>query len=76
MEWEWKIRITDLIMIVAIIIGPIVAVRLTECLRHRKDVRDRKVHIFRTLMSTRSAPSILWVWHPLKLYKRRNMPKN
>lgn len=56
MEWEWKIRITDIIMIIVIFAGPIVAVQLTEYLRNKKDSRDRKVHIFRTLMATRSAP--------------------
>ncbi len=55
MEWEWKIRITDIIMMIAIVIGPIIAVQITEYLRHKKDSRDRKVHIFRTLMATRSA---------------------
>ena len=55
MSWDWTIKITDVIMIGAIVIGPIVAVRITENLRHRKDSRERKVHIFRTLMSTRSA---------------------
>ncbi len=43
-------------MIGAVVVGPIIAVRITEALRHRKDSRDRKVHIFRTLMATRSAP--------------------
>lgn len=55
MEWEWKIRITDIIMIVAVFAGPIIAVQITEYLRRVKDSRDRKVHIFRTLMATRSA---------------------
>lgn len=55
MEWEWKIRITDIIMIIVIFAGPIIAVRITEYLRNQKDSRDRKVHIFRTLMATRSA---------------------
>lgn len=55
MEWEWKIRITDIIMTIAVFVGPIVAVQITEYLRKAKDIRDRKVHIFRTLMATRSA---------------------
>jgi hypothetical protein len=55
MAWDLTIRITDVIMIVAIAAGPIIAVQVTEYLRHKKDSRDRKVHIFRTLMSTRSA---------------------
>ena len=55
MEWEWKIRITDIIMTIAVFAGPIVAVQITEYLRRVKDTKDRKVHIFRTLMATRSA---------------------
>lgn len=55
MSWDWTIRVTDIIMIGAIVIGPIIAVRITEKLRHKKDSRDRKVYIFRTLMATRSA---------------------
>lgn len=55
MEWEWKIRITDIIMVFVVIAGPIIAVQLTGYLRQLKDKRDRKVHIFRTLMATRSA---------------------
>jgi hypothetical protein len=55
MAWDWTIRITDIIMIVAVAAGPIIAVQVTEYLRHKKDSRDRRVHIFRTLMATRSA---------------------
>ena len=55
MELEWKIRITDIIIIIAIIAGPILAVQVTEKLRKLKDIRVRKIHIFRSLMSTRSA---------------------
>jgi hypothetical protein len=43
-------------MILAIIVGPIAAVTITECLRKRQDERNRKIFIFRTLMATRSAP--------------------
>lgn len=55
MEWELKIRATDIIMIIAIFAGPIVAVQITEFLRKVNDARGRKVHIFRILMATRSA---------------------
>lgn len=55
MEWEWKIRITDIIIIFAIVLGSIIAVQITEYLRSTKDARNRKVHIFRNLMATRSA---------------------
>lgn len=56
MTWDFTIKITDIIMISAIIIGPLVAVQITEYLRKLKDVRDRKIHIFRSLMTTRSVP--------------------
>jgi len=56
MAWDWTLKITDIIMIVAIFAGPIIAVKITEKMRLNKDSFDRKVHIFRTLMATRSAP--------------------
>ena len=56
MTWDWTIKITDIIMVIAIFAGPIIAVRITEKMRLSKDSRDRKVHIFRNLMATRSAP--------------------
>jgi hypothetical protein len=40
-------------MIVAVFVGPIVAVQLTEYLRNRQEIHKRRVHIFRTLMATR-----------------------
>lgn len=55
MEWEWEIRITDIIMTIAVFAGPIVSVQLAEGLSKLKDKKNRKVHIFRTLMATRSA---------------------
>lgn len=55
MIWDWTIKITDIIMVIAIFVGPIIAVRITEKMRLSKDSRDRKVHIFRNLMATRSA---------------------
>lgn len=42
-------------MIIAVLIGPVVAVQITEYLRRKNDNRNRKVHVFRTLMATRSA---------------------
>jgi len=55
MAWDFSVKVTDVIMIGAVFVGPIVAVQITEYLRKAKDARDRKVHIFRTLMATRSA---------------------
>jgi hypothetical protein len=53
MQYEFTVKITDVIMIAALFLGPIVAVQLTEFLRRREDRQKRRVHIFRTLMATR-----------------------
>lgn len=55
MIFDWTIKITDIIMIFAIIVGPIIAVQITEFIRRHQDQRDRKMYLFRTLMATRSA---------------------
>jgi hypothetical protein len=55
MAWDFSVKVTDVVMIVAVFAGPIVAIQIAEWLRKIKDSRDRKVHIFRTLMATRSA---------------------
>ncbi|MDH5773415.1 MAG: hypothetical protein OEZ57_00695, partial [Nitrospirota bacterium] len=45
--------IADGFMILAVLIGPIVAVQLTRYLDNRKEVRERKLQVFKTLMATR-----------------------
>ena len=51
--------IADFIAIVAILLGPIVAVRLTRYLDDRKEKKERKVKVFKTLMATR-AYTVSW----------------
>ena len=46
--------ISDWVMILAIFLGPIVAVQMTKYLDANKEKRQRKLDIFKTLMSTRS----------------------
>jgi len=46
---------TDAVMIAAVFLGPIVAVRLTRYLDDKKEQRQRKKDIFRALMSTRAS---------------------
>lgn len=46
--------IADGIMIAAVLLGPIVAVRLTRYLDDRKEIRERKLWVFKTLMATRA----------------------
>lgn len=51
--------ISDWLMITAVLIGPIIAVRLTRYLDTKKEVRGRKLQVFKTLMATR-AYTISW----------------
>jgi hypothetical protein len=41
-------------MIVALIGGPIAAVQIAEFLRKKEEFRKRQIHVFRTLMATRT----------------------
>lgn len=47
-------RLSDWIMIFAVLLGPIIAVQLTRYLDNKKEIRQRKVDLFRTLMATRA----------------------
>ncbi len=49
------IKPTDIAIVIATLLGPFLAVYVTEQQRKKAEVRNRKVHIFRTLMATRSA---------------------
>jgi hypothetical protein len=46
----------DWINIVAILLAPLVALRVSAYLQDRKERRQRKLSIFRTLMATRATP--------------------
>lgn len=52
-------QIVDWITIAAIFVGPIVAVQLTRYLDDRREVRDRKLQVFKSLMATR-AYTVSW----------------
>jgi hypothetical protein len=45
--------LTDWLTIIAMILGPLVAVQVTRYLDTRQEIRDRKLQIFKTLMATR-----------------------
>ena len=45
----------DSLMVLVVLAGPIIAVRITRYLDDQKEVRERKVWIFKTLMATRAA---------------------
>lgn len=42
-------------MIAAVLSGPIIAVQLTRYLDNKREIRDRKLWIFKTLMATRAS---------------------
>ena len=50
---------TDWLTILAILLGPIIAVQLTRYLDNKKEERERKLSVFKTLMATR-AYTISW----------------
>ena len=55
MSIDWSIKVTDVAIIFATIVGPILAVWAAEWRQHGKVQADRKEWVFRTLMSTRGA---------------------
>lgn len=54
--FDWTIRITDLLIFVALLAGPIVAVHLADKRQKRQQDRGHKEWVFRTLMMTKSSP--------------------
>ncbi|MEY8688302.1 MAG: DUF6680 family protein [Leptothrix sp. (in: b-proteobacteria)] len=55
MNVDWSMKFSDLAVIFATLIGPILAVWAAEWRQARKAERDRMEWVFRTLMSTRGA---------------------
>ncbi|MGC8774403.1 MAG: DUF6680 family protein [Chlorobaculum sp.] len=54
MAFDWTVKITDSVMIIAVLSGPLIAVQLTRYLDDRKEVRGRKLWVYKTLMATRA----------------------
>ncbi|MFZ5978042.1 MAG: hypothetical protein EO766_16820 [Hydrotalea sp. AMD] len=44
----------DIIMTVAVLVGPIAAIQIQKWLDNRREIRGRKLNIFKTLMTTRA----------------------
>lgn len=55
MTIDWTIKVTDLAVVFAALLSPLIAVQVTEWIRRNQEARNRKLHVFRTLMSTRAA---------------------
>lgn len=48
--------ISDWLVILAIVIAPILAIQIQKIIENRKEIKARKMQIFRTLMATRATP--------------------
>lgn len=54
MSFFEAIKLTDALLIAATALSPVIAVQVTRYLDEQKEVRNRKLHIFKTLMATRA----------------------
>ena len=52
---ETAITISDWLMILAVLAAPLIAVQVQKRLEHMREVRERKLRVFKTLMATRAA---------------------
>lgn len=48
------ITIDNLLMLIAVLLAPLIAVQITDLINIRRDARERKMQIFRTLMGSRA----------------------
>lgn len=51
---QWNIRITDVAIVVATLLGPILAVQAQKWLERNSEIKQRRISIFRALMMTRA----------------------
>jgi hypothetical protein len=54
-KWDDTIKITDVAIVIAAIVGPVLAVQAQVFLEKRRELRQRRSMIFHTLMRTRAA---------------------
>lgn len=52
---DWTLKATDVAIVFATIVGPVLAVQARKWLERTRAIRDRRMWIFRVLMSTRAA---------------------
>ena len=57
--FDWTIRLADLLTVLALLAGPIIAVRIADHRQRRQVQRNQKEWIFRTLTTTKSSPLAL-----------------
>jgi hypothetical protein len=54
MTFEWAIKITDIAIVFATLLGPVLAVQAQKYLERDREIKQRRAWIFRTLMATRA----------------------
>ena len=54
MNWDYSIKLTDVAIVIAALLGPVLAVQAQKWLERKRDVKERRLAIFRTLMATRA----------------------
>lgn len=52
---DWKIKLTDIAIVFATLLGPILAIQAQKWLEKERAVKERRMWIFRMLMATRAA---------------------
>lgn len=52
---DTTLRLSDIAIVVATLLGPILAVQAQKWLERKRELRDRRLEIFRNLMATRAA---------------------
>lgn len=51
---DWTVKITDVLIIISTCLGPIFAVQAQKWLERRREVKNARLRVFRTLMATRA----------------------
>ena len=51
---DWAIKFTDVLIIVATFLGPILAVQAQKWLERRREITNARISVFKTLMATRA----------------------
>ncbi|MFX6755224.1 DUF6680 family protein, partial [Acinetobacter baumannii] len=48
------VEFKDILMIIAVLLSPVIAVQVTRYLDNKKEARERQLWVFKTLMATRA----------------------
>ncbi len=56
MDWDWTVKVTDIAIVAATLLGPIFAVQAQSYVDSRREERRRRLGVFHSLMRTRAQP--------------------